>query len=86
MKKVLFLLGMTAILFLSACKKNFLDRYPKDAYSNSSLWTSAADATVALNGVYNGEYDSYSWSNGPGWADGSSVIYFDCLSAKNNFP
>jgi hypothetical protein len=77
--KLIFCIIITAG-FLSSCKKNFLDKQPLDAYSNSSLWTSAADATAALNGVYNGEYDNFSWSNGNGWADGTVPVYFDCLS------
>ncbi len=80
MKKFLIINAALTMLLLTACKKNFLDRQPQDAYSNSSLWTSASDATAALNGVYNGEYDSYSAANGNGWADGTNVIYFDCLS------
>ncbi|MFT3681170.1 MAG: RagB/SusD family nutrient uptake outer membrane protein [Ferruginibacter sp.] len=78
--KRLFIFCIALCLILPGCKKNFLDRQPQDAYSNSSLWTSEADARAALVGVYNGEYDNYSWSNGPGWADGTSVVYFDCLT------
>lgn len=63
MKNKLILISLLAVLFCS-CKKDFLNRYPTDQYSNSSLWTSAADAAAALNGVYS------KWENGiyaEGW-------------------
>jgi hypothetical protein len=79
MKKI-FILNIAVILLLfTACKKDFLDRQPLNAYSNSTLWTSANDATAALNGVYSGW--SSGWSdNAAGWADGFNVMYFDCIS------
>ena len=82
------ILYTTIILFLfSSCQKNFLDRQPLDAYSNSSLWTNANDANAALNGVYSGWASPWS-DNGPGWADGFNVVYFDCASdnAYSQFP
>ncbi|MGZ3763959.1 MAG: RagB/SusD family nutrient uptake outer membrane protein [Mucilaginibacter sp.] len=86
MKKI-FILNITVILLFTACKKDFLNRQPLDAYSNSTLWTSASDATAALNGVYAGWTSNWS-DNAAGWADGFNVIYFDCFSdnAYSQYP
>lgn len=51
-----------------SCKKNFLDREPLDAYSNSSLWSSESDATAALNGCYSG------------WENDYNIFYLDAVS------
>jgi len=87
MKKNLILNILILSALLSSCKKNFLSREPQDAYSNSSLWTSASDATAALTGVYNGQ--SYNFDdNGPSWASGTAIVYFDCMSdnAYSQYP
>lgn len=60
--------ALSAILILAGCKKDFLNKAPLDAYSNSTLWTSVSDATAALNGCYHN------------WENGDNVIYFDCFS------
>jgi len=83
-----FILSIIAISVLfTACKKDFLDRSPQDAYSNSSLWTSASDATAALAGVYNGQGWSYG-DDGNGWASATWIVYLDCVSdnAYNQYP
>jgi hypothetical protein len=87
MKKILILNIAFALLLVSACKKDFLDRQPQDAYSNSSLWTSASDANAALTGVYNGQQYNIS-DSGPNWADGTAIVYFDCISdnAYSQYP
>ncbi|MCE7042797.1 RagB/SusD family nutrient uptake outer membrane protein [Dyadobacter sp. CY312] len=61
------LLFATALL-LSGCDKDFLDRNPQDAYSNSSLWSSSNDALAALNGCYSG------------WEESYNTLYMDCAS------
>lgn len=68
MKKIFLFIGFTAILSLWSCQDDFLDRAPKDAYSDASLWSSKADATAALNGCY------------AGWEYGSSIIGDDCFT------
>ena len=68
MKKYTYSLLLAASLGLLACKEDFLDRNPLDAYSNSSLWSSANDAATALNGCYSG------------WEDGYNIMYMDCAS------
>lgn len=64
-----FILNILAILLLfSACKKDFLDRSPLDAYTNDNLWTSANDANTALVGVYNN------------WITADFVVGSDCAT------
>lgn len=67
MKKIFFVTCFAAFFF-SSCKKDFLDRNPRDAYSNSSLWTSKNDVTAALNGCYNG------------WEYADNIVYNDCMT------
>lgn len=69
--KFVIISSLLAVLFCS-CEKGFLDRYPTDQYSDASLWTSAADADAALNGVYS------KWENG-NYAEGW-LIRIDCAS------
>lgn len=85
-KNLIFNILIVSALF-SSCKKDFLSREPQDAYSNSSLWTSASDANAALTGVYNGQQLGID-DNGPSWADGTGIIYFDCMSdnAYSQYP
>jgi hypothetical protein len=61
------LLLATSLLVLG-CQKDFLDRNPQDAYSNTSLWSSSGDALAALNGCYSG------------WEEGYNTLYMDCAS------
>ena len=79
MKKNIFITITFLLLFSAGCKKDFLSKQPLDAYSNTSLWTSASDASAALTGVYNGQQSYISYCS-PGWADGTNIVYFDCLS------
>ncbi|GAO43371.1 RagB/SusD family nutrient uptake outer membrane protein [Flavihumibacter petaseus] len=66
--KYIYLLACVSVLTLAGCKKDFLDRSPLDAYSNSSLWTSRQDVTAALNGCYSG------------WELGDNIVYNDCMT------
>lgn len=86
MKKNFFLNILAISLLFTSCKKDFLDRQPQDAYTNSSLWTSESDAAAALAGVYNGQ--SVTYGNGTGWADAGWIIYLDCASdnAYSQYP
>jgi hypothetical protein len=76
MKRNIFCITILAGSLFTACTKDFLDRSPLDAYSNSSLWKSESDAVAALSGCYNG------------WEDGYHTIYMDCASdnAYNQYP
>jgi hypothetical protein len=79
MKKNLIPTILIVLFLLPACKKDFLDRQPQDALSNATLWTSASDANAALIGVYNGQADPLGYCAN-GWASGTEVVYFDCMS------
>lgn len=68
MKNKYILITFTLLLLFSACKKEFLDRSPLDAYTNNTLWTSANDANTALVGVYNG------------WINPDLIPGLDCVS------
>jgi hypothetical protein len=65
--KYLFLF-MLAILQLTGCKKDFLDRSPKDAYSDATFWKSAEEAQAAIRGCYTN------------WENPSNILYNDCLT------
>jgi len=87
MKKNLIPGILIALFLLPACNKSFLNRTPQDALSNATLWTDAADATAALAGVYNGQADPMGY-DGNGWASGTEVAFFDCMSdnAYSQYP
>lgn len=52
MKKTIYaFIILSALLF--SCNDDFLDRKPYDALSSSNIWTSEANATMAVNGIYN---------------------------------
>lgn len=52
MKKIVYIFIIASTL-LFACNDEFLDRKPYDALSSSNIWTSDANATMAVNGIYN---------------------------------
>ena len=52
MKKTIYAFIILSALLLS-CNDDFLDRKPYDALSSSNIWTSDANATMAVNGIYN---------------------------------
>ena len=68
MKKIFLFISLTAILAFGSCQDDFLDRAPKDAYSDASLWSSKSDAMAALNGCY------------AGWEFGTNIIGDDCFT------
>jgi len=68
MKRNIFYILLLISLSQSACKKDFLDKTPLDAYSNSTLWSSQSDALSALNGCYSG------------WENDYNIIYMDASS------
>ncbi len=64
----IFYLLLLLVVSQSACKKDFLNKQPLDAYSNSSLWSSQSDALAALNGCYSG------------WENAYNILYTDAVS------
>jgi hypothetical protein len=65
--KYLFLL-MLATLQLAGCKKDFLDRSPKDAYTDATFWKSAEEVQAALRGCY------------LNWENPDNILLNDCLT------
>lgn len=59
MKKNIVLLTLSILVLFASCKKDFLDRFPTDSYTNESLWKTTSDATAALNSCYDGWEGSY---------------------------
>lgn len=66
MKKIIFILAV--LVLLQGCKEDFLDTKPRDSYTDETLWTSKADAMLALNAVYKG------------WELGGNILFLDCIS------
>ncbi len=53
--KIRYAIVITALLFsITACEKDFLDRYPEDAMSDATFFTKASDFKTYVNGLYNG--------------------------------
>ncbi len=75
------LAGMVA-LSATSCN-DFLTTTPYDALSPSTTWKTEEDAQKFVVGCYGGD-NSYV----PGWEDGGTLLYLDCMSdfAYNNFP
>lgn len=44
---------LVAILLLSSCNKDFLERYPLDQISNATFWNTENDLLIYNNGLYN---------------------------------
>lgn len=53
MKKLLFILFPAVIVLLTACRKDFLDANPFSFTTTENFYRNAAEAEMALNGVYN---------------------------------
>ncbi|MGI4871778.1 MAG: RagB/SusD family nutrient uptake outer membrane protein [Janthinobacterium lividum] len=54
MKKLVYLLGTSALLLATGCKKEFLEQTPQNSLAVENFYTSEADALQALNGAYHG--------------------------------
>lgn len=52
MKKVIIFSSVVALLAVSSCKKEYLQTAPTDRVDNSAVFTTAANASIALNGIY----------------------------------
>jgi starch-binding outer membrane protein, SusD/RagB family len=57
-----------ALLLLSSCSEDFLNKNPLDRVANETFWNNDKDAVAAASGCYNGF-----WSM-------DNVLYFDCAS------
>jgi hypothetical protein len=68
---------MAASAILPSCKKDFLDTAPTDQVSTASVFTTTANATAAMNGVYRLMYTAYA-DQGQG-GESSVMIDMDML-------
>lgn len=69
-QKYIVMLLCVAATMLDACKKGFLDVTPPDKLSSSVFWKTAADADLALSGLYN-----YLYQSGGGYATSMYEIF-----------
>lgn len=65
-----------ALLFLSSCSEDFLNKNPLDKIANETFWNNEKDAIAAAAGCYNN------------WWSMDNLVYFDCASdnAYNPYP
>jgi hypothetical protein len=59
---------LTTVLFAAGCNKDFLNRSPKDVYTDNTFWTTQKDVVAAINGCY------YQWESPV------SVLFNDCFT------
>lgn len=52
MKKYKFLIVISSLILLGACKKSFLDKQPLGAVSDATFWKTESDLTSATNNIY----------------------------------
>lgn len=52
MKRILLYTCLLLTIASTSCRKDFLDRYPLDAISDETFWTTEEQLTLALNGLY----------------------------------
>jgi len=52
MKKIIIFSTVVALLSASSCKKEYLQTAPTDKVDNSAVFTTTANASIALNGIY----------------------------------
>ncbi|WP_172954135.1 RagB/SusD family nutrient uptake outer membrane protein [Pedobacter ginsengisoli] len=52
MQNRIYLLVLTAMIFLSACKKDFLDRTPETSISEAEFWKTSNDLQLYVNNFY----------------------------------
>lgn len=60
MKKILYLVVIVAVSFASSCS-DFLNEQLKVEYTSSNFYTTPANATAAVNGIYNSLYGNTLW-------------------------
>jgi starch-binding outer membrane protein, SusD/RagB family len=53
MKKKIYILSLVLLSFNISCDDDFLDTTPYDGFSNTMIFASDENATMAMNGVYN---------------------------------
>jgi hypothetical protein len=64
----LMLGGLCQLAIMAGCKKDFLDRDPKDQYTNGTFWKSADEVQAAIKGCYTN------------WESADNIMLNDCLT------
>lgn len=77
MKKLLYTLSAAAVLAFTACKKDYLDTMPTDAYPAEDVFASVSNAWNAINGIHRSLYIQY--DNQDQGGQGSMNIINDML-------
>lgn len=70
-------LGMASVLSMGSCKKDYLETRPTTAIDASSVLTSVANATAAINGIHRSMY--MRWNDQGTFGMGTIMIYNDVL-------
>lgn len=76
-KLFLYILIAVPVLIFSACKKDYLDTNPTDAYPSESVFTTVDNAWSAINGIHRALYIQY--DNQDQGGQGSIMINNDML-------
>jgi starch-binding outer membrane protein, SusD/RagB family len=66
MKKIAFL-AISLTIGLWSCESYIDDVLPDDQITSATFWNSEADANMALNGIYNVQFNASVFGHGPGW-------------------
>jgi hypothetical protein len=69
----LMLGGLCQLAIMAGCKKDFLDRDPKDQYTNATFWKSADEVQAAIKGCYTN------------WESADNIMLNDCLTDNAAF-
>ncbi|RYZ49765.1 MAG: hypothetical protein EOP49_15485, partial [Sphingobacteriales bacterium] len=65
MKKIMFFV-ISCLVLMTSCKKDFLDTGPTDQMDDSAAFTTTANASNIINGIYRYLWERYSTQNQPG--------------------
>lgn len=69
--------GLSAVLLMGSCKKEYLETRPTTAIDASSVLTSVANATAALNGIHRSIY--MRWNDQGTFGYGTVMLYNEVL-------
>ncbi len=59
MKKILFILTSVALLFLSSCQEEYLERVPTESVAESDIFSTVNGAGTVMQGVHRSTYQYY---------------------------
>jgi hypothetical protein len=76
-KKILYILIAAPVLLFTACKKDYLDTAPTDAYPADDVFTTVTNGWAAINGIHRSLYMQYDYQDQGG--QGSMMIINDMM-------